>query len=563
MKDASENKNSEMTEEIVAFISHSSKDAEKAQQVADSLEKKGLRCWIAPRNIRPGKEYGEEIIYGIRDCRCLVLLLSEAANQSVHVRNEVERAVSYGKAVFPIRIEEVLPSPALELSVSSVHWISAWTGNLLDHVEDLANTLQNPDNIKHGVGITAPSMMTRIKRFIRSNFLSLIILILLLGAGYYVYSFIQAKGGGGNTQVTLPMSEFSQSDLAFRGTATSSSSTGQVSSFRYMLMFGPSNQKGQQTLRNVQYRIDLADGQHYTSQSTGGVASFNVESMTLLHSVSLTIFDANDEQFGPFAYSLNDINQNLQQQSKVKGNIKFQKHLVQWKQKVASKRLFDQCSRVFDPGISFCKIMSHDFSGTLQDMVQRIDVQVADSDMTFVIEPEKVSSNGLGVTLDNSGDITKPFYIFPFPLSALQYQVTFADGEQSAMLSYDRNPRFDAETKNKMFKFMSDKEEAPDVYAILDINNKRWDPSAYSTRIALIPFVSNEVVSIQWRSSLHSEENFEQQTFNQTIYWRSNSDTKLFGDIGSSSKLFIRYRNSSGETKEFAYSPDWQGWQLN
>ena len=47
------------------FISHSSRDASIAVQICERLEKSGLNCFIAPRDIRPGKEYAEEIVKGI------------------------------------------------------------------------------------------------------------------------------------------------------------------------------------------------------------------------------------------------------------------------------------------------------------------------------------------------------------------------------------------------------------------------------------------------------------------------------------------------------------------
>lgn len=36
------------------FISHSAKDKEAAHGLCAGLEARGLRCWIAPRDIVPG-----------------------------------------------------------------------------------------------------------------------------------------------------------------------------------------------------------------------------------------------------------------------------------------------------------------------------------------------------------------------------------------------------------------------------------------------------------------------------------------------------------------------------
>lgn len=150
MQDSTPKENSSPTPKVTrtAFVSHASQNKEKAQQIVQSLEERGLSCWVAPRDLRPGEEYGEEIMRGIRDSRCLVLVLSEAANESGMVRREVERAVSLGKPVFPIRIEEVLPSRSLEFFVSSTHWIDAWQDTLNQHIERLADHLTDESTIE-------------------------------------------------------------------------------------------------------------------------------------------------------------------------------------------------------------------------------------------------------------------------------------------------------------------------------------------------------------------------------------------------------------------------------
>jgi TIR domain len=120
-----------------AFISHAAEDRESAEAICQGLETSGFRCWIAPRDVRPGQVYLEEIIRGIELAKCLVLVLSRNANQANMVRDEVERAYNKGKPIFPVRIEEVLPSRGLELLVSTAHWIDAWRGNLSEHIGKL------------------------------------------------------------------------------------------------------------------------------------------------------------------------------------------------------------------------------------------------------------------------------------------------------------------------------------------------------------------------------------------------------------------------------------------
>ena len=95
------------TMEFDAFISYSSTDKTAALAACAVLEGAGIRCWIAPRDIRPGGEYGAAIIDAIERCRVMVLIFSSSANSSRQITREIERAVSKGVPIVPVRIEAV------------------------------------------------------------------------------------------------------------------------------------------------------------------------------------------------------------------------------------------------------------------------------------------------------------------------------------------------------------------------------------------------------------------------------------------------------------------------
>ncbi len=73
------------------FISHSSKNKLIADAICHVLEANGIPCWIAPRDVRAGFEYPAEIIYGIENCRIMVLIFSEDSNASKFVYADVSR----------------------------------------------------------------------------------------------------------------------------------------------------------------------------------------------------------------------------------------------------------------------------------------------------------------------------------------------------------------------------------------------------------------------------------------------------------------------------------------
>jgi hypothetical protein len=59
------------------FISHASEDREIAQAVCVAIEGRGLPCWIAPRDITPGKDYAQALYDAIGECTSLVLVFSQ------------------------------------------------------------------------------------------------------------------------------------------------------------------------------------------------------------------------------------------------------------------------------------------------------------------------------------------------------------------------------------------------------------------------------------------------------------------------------------------------------
>ena len=124
------------------FISYSAKDKTTADAVCAMLEGEGIRCWIAPRDVMPGMEWGECIIEAIEQTRVMVLVFTADANASAQIRREVERAVNHGVAILPVRIENVMPGRALEYFIGNVHWLDALTPPLEAHLKNLAGTVK-------------------------------------------------------------------------------------------------------------------------------------------------------------------------------------------------------------------------------------------------------------------------------------------------------------------------------------------------------------------------------------------------------------------------------------
>lgn len=123
------------------FLSHSAKDKTIADAACARLEGRGIRCWIAPRDVPPGVDFGRAIIEAINGSRVMVLVFSTNSNQSRHVTREVERAASKGLAILPLRVEDVQPSDSMEFYLAGQHWLDAMTPPLEQHLEKLCDAV--------------------------------------------------------------------------------------------------------------------------------------------------------------------------------------------------------------------------------------------------------------------------------------------------------------------------------------------------------------------------------------------------------------------------------------
>ena len=124
------------------FICHSSLDQATAASVCGALERSGIRCWMAPRDVLGGQDYAEALVAALESSRVLVLVFSRRANESAHVRRELEQVVSRKIPIVPLRIEDVPMSKAIEYFVGSHHWLDVPTGSIEQHLDRIVESIQ-------------------------------------------------------------------------------------------------------------------------------------------------------------------------------------------------------------------------------------------------------------------------------------------------------------------------------------------------------------------------------------------------------------------------------------
>jgi adenylate cyclase len=117
------------------FISYSSKDREKADQLIELLSSAGLSVWIDRQGIDVATSWSGEIVDAIDQCKALVVLLSPASVASKNVVREVALAFEKNKKIFPLDLEPVTLTRDLQYHLAGIQRAS------ITNVESIIRTL--------------------------------------------------------------------------------------------------------------------------------------------------------------------------------------------------------------------------------------------------------------------------------------------------------------------------------------------------------------------------------------------------------------------------------------
>jgi hypothetical protein len=177
------------------FISHSSRDQKVADTLCQSLESRGLSCWIASRDIAPSEGFQDAIVQALENSCAMVLVFSQNSNNSREIKKEIALAGQYLVPVLPVRVEDVLPSGAFRYELVTRQWIdlfSDWEGSIekiVQKMRDINATEGGPSGLSQppAVPAKAPRRWLGRRNLWRDAALALVVLA-LLPAAYFLGS---------------------------------------------------------------------------------------------------------------------------------------------------------------------------------------------------------------------------------------------------------------------------------------------------------------------------------------------------------------------------------------
>lgn len=243
------------------FISYATADEKAAEATCKALEGQGFKCWMAPRKIKPGTHYGEAIAAAIAESRAFVLLLSSKSNESEFVERELERATTQKVPIVTFAIEKVTPSRRIELFVSNLQWVNAYSKPLEQHFPNLIEA------IKTGVTRQRPLAPARNRRT------TIIIAAVVCAVGWIIYHSFQTPWPPITAFAILPMKDHSGSPgLEYLGDGISEQLSRQLSALREIkvipskALFGFSDSMRQFSRVGKIFKVDAVLDGHVSRQ---------------------------------------------------------------------------------------------------------------------------------------------------------------------------------------------------------------------------------------------------------------------------------------------------------
>ena len=133
------NANNLMTQ---VFLCHSDRDQNSAEQIRQSLLRRGITVWNYRTDIQTSQDYTSAIAQGIEEADNIIFILSPHSANSPYCQHELKQALSLHKRVIPVLAAPVEPEQ-VPASLRSLQYI-----DLTDNVDGIDDTSDEAELLK-------------------------------------------------------------------------------------------------------------------------------------------------------------------------------------------------------------------------------------------------------------------------------------------------------------------------------------------------------------------------------------------------------------------------------
>ncbi|MBN7819764.1 toll/interleukin-1 receptor domain-containing protein [Bowmanella yangjiangensis] len=495
------------------FISYSSKDEGRARELVNELEAKGYRCWIAVRDLfHSGNDYSLTIPRVIAQSRCVLLLLTADANQSRHVRNELDIAFEKQIPIFPMKLDAT-DGAQLEWFLRSSQWFDAVDARVDEMVDAIVAKLENKEL----------QVSLKPKRFpFKKNWLGITAALAVLAFVLFsVWEWFYLS------PIPSPIADIQELKAEdFVATVEESYKSGPV-----MLRLRATGMglMSSSTLATKQYEFiyEFDTGQRTEAIQMLVLAQIEVDtSFAIPNEVKVTVRDLDGSlSSDPLTFS-------LPQMKKIMGPRGAEK-LAERKRQLDGRLSCDK-GLAYTAGFPLCQFGSlgqGESLETLQPVIERISFGTEKDHLTDILYLNPLKTEG--ELLARVSEQQELLVLLPRKAEEIYYRLHFSDGEQGKVNLLKLHVGLVPVTR-----LSSNSESAPPLFLSRDFNMLNF---------ILVPLNSAEISQISW-SVYPGVDNAMQQS--DGLFYADKITKTMLEDA---SQLDVTYVDEGGKASRYSY----------
>jgi len=139
------------------FISYARADQARVVPIADRLAAAGVSVWLDRNKIEGAARWAEEIVRGIRACKVLLLMCSDAAMRSWAVKQEIQVAGERQKALLPVVLQQASYPEQVEFFLAGRQWVEVTDRPAEQWLPQILRALEQA-GVKHSGAATFPAL---------------------------------------------------------------------------------------------------------------------------------------------------------------------------------------------------------------------------------------------------------------------------------------------------------------------------------------------------------------------------------------------------------------------